>query len=479
MASQLTARPSDIPLENLYNLLEPITVPLEKARFTNWGLSFTCSPAAIFEPENEFHCELVLELARREGKTVRTAGVGHSPSDIACTNEFMLRTTKLNRVLEVNTEKRYVVAQPGIILHNLHAQLAKNNLAMSSVGSISDQTLGGVVATATHGSGVNYGVISTSVMALSLLLADGSRVTCSRNEQPDLFLASICGIGTTGIILSIQMEVEPAFRLREIQQSRPFGEVIEHLDKHAFSAEHVRFWWFPSRDVIRASYSTRTDEPKNPAGSWWWHTFLGHHIIQFLLFLGRYFVFLNTWIANFACWLASGDSTGVDDSYKIFNVDCRYPQFTTEWAIPYENTQACLREFRDYLRKEYQDPLGLRPHFPVEIRFSASDDIWLSPSSGHLTTWIGIVQYKPYGFNVPYRKLFQDFEDIVFRHQGKPHWAKAHRLQPDSLRKLYPRFDNFRAVIDRVDPQGIFRNEYVQRHILGMPIDPRVFKQRP
>lgn len=101
MPSQLTARPSDIPLKNLYNLLEPITVPKEKARFRTWGRSFICTPSAIFEPENEFQCELVLELARREGKKLRVSAVGHSPSDLAMTNEFMLRTTKLNRVLEV------------------------------------------------------------------------------------------------------------------------------------------------------------------------------------------------------------------------------------------------------------------------------------------------------------------------------------------------------------------------------------------
>ena len=101
MPSQLTAHPSDIPLNNLYNLLQPITVPSDRTCFTNWGRSFTCTPSAIFEPENEFQCELVLELARREGKSVRVAAVGHSPNDLACTSQYMLRTTKLNRVLEV------------------------------------------------------------------------------------------------------------------------------------------------------------------------------------------------------------------------------------------------------------------------------------------------------------------------------------------------------------------------------------------
>ena len=136
------------------------------------------------------------------------------------------------------------------------------------------------------------------------------------------------------------------------------------------------------------------------------------------------------------------------------------------------------------------DPYGLRPHFPIEIRFSDGDDIWLSPSNGKKTCWIGIIQYKqvffplhltsipltakicqsitrPYASAVPYKKLFSHFESILARHGGRPHWAKAHSLRPDDLRLLYPRFDDFVRVLEEVDPTGMFRNEYVQRHIFG------------
>ena len=165
-------------------------------------------------------------------------------------------------ISQVNSEKLYVVAQAGITLNDLHAQLAKNNLAMTNVGSISEQTLGGVITTATHGSGITYGVLSTQVRALSLLLADGSRTSCSRTERPDLFLATICGLGATGIILSVQLDVEPIFRLKEMQQSLSFDEVVQNFDHHVHSAEHVRFWWFPTMDVVRCSYSNRTNEVK-------------------------------------------------------------------------------------------------------------------------------------------------------------------------------------------------------------------------
>ncbi|KAG9311081.1 D-arabinono-1,4-lactone oxidase-domain-containing protein [Chiua virens] len=437
------------------------------ARFTNWGLTFSCAPLAIFEPENVDHCQLILDHARRHGRTVRAVGVGHSPSDLACTSGYMLRTLKLNRVLEVNVDKQYVVAEAGITLDSLHTELARHGLAMSNVGSISDQTLGGIITTATHGTGINYSVISTHVIALSLLLADGSRVSCSREERPDLFIASICGLGSTGLILTITLQVEPAFRLREMQHTTAFDDCVQNIDRLVKGSQHVRIWWYPAADSMRVFSADRTAEPKRIMATWLSHSFFGFHVLQFLLFLGRYFLNLNMFSTRFAAWLVKDDVVNVDDSYRIFNLDVRFPQHTTEWAIPYENTQPCLHDLHSWLAREFADPRGLRPHFPIEIRFSDSDDIWLSPSNGQRTCWIGIVQYKPYGLEVPYSDLFDRFEAIMFRHGGRPHWAKAHPLRPDTLRTLYPRFDDFIRVLQDVDPHGIFRNEYVQRHIFG------------
>ncbi len=376
----------------------------------------------VFEPQTEEQCEYILELARREGQTVRAAGVGHSPSDLACTSGYMLRTEKLDKIIEVslrssvivfvcfyyfrsrhpspihrrspdnpflnpvphfdhfmasgttfsssidlstfptiklsqltdiwhsplansqvNTEKNYAVVQAGITLNALHAGLAAHNLAMINVGSISDQTLAGIVTTATHGTGMNYKVISTHVLSLVLLLADGSRIQCSRQERADLFAASLCGLGSTGLILQIKLEVGPAFRLKEVQESIPFVEVLDHLDTIANASEHVRMWWFPQADVIRVSSADRTQEvihslmpqswlqlisdyypqPKNPAGTWMWHSFLGFHIIQFLFYLGRFFPSLNPSISRWSAWLDQNKTVTVDDSWRVFNLDCK------------------------------------------------------------------------------------------------------------------------------------------------------------
>ncbi|KAJ7764127.1 D-arabinono-1,4-lactone oxidase-domain-containing protein [Mycena maculata] len=477
MATTTTA---ELQRQELDAILASITIPSAspRAKFVNWGLTYHCHPLAIFEPENEHHCELVLEFARREGRVLRAVGVGHSPSDLACTDDLMLKMTKLNKLLEVNHEKLSVLVQAGITLTDLHAELGKHGLAMRNLGSISDQTLGGIVATASHGSGITYPVMSSDVLALTLLLADGSRATCSRHERKDLFIATLCGLGSTGIILAVQLQVERVFLLKDVQCSRTFEDLIAHLDEIVRSAEHVRFWWIAATHTVKCSVVNRTREAKRPPIPWFWSSLLAFHVVQFFLFVGRYFQYVNTLTGRFVAWLSSGNVTLVDDSYTIFNVECRYPQHTTEWAIPFKNALACLRELHDWMDAEAADPNGIRPHFPFEIRFSAPDDIWLSPSYAQETCWIGIAQYKPYGLNVPYRRFFAGFETIVARHGGRPHWAKAHHFAPDALRRLYPHFDDFVRVISEVDPQGVFRNEYVRRHVLGQPIGERVFKLR-
>ncbi|KAJ7094135.1 D-arabinono-1,4-lactone oxidase-domain-containing protein [Mycena epipterygia] len=462
------------------DILASITIPSSspRAKFVNWGLTYHCHPLAIFEPETEDQCELVLAFARREGRVLRAVGVGHSPSDLACTGDFMLKMTKLNKLLEVNEEKLYVVVQAGITLTDLHVELAKHGLAMRNLGSISDQTLGGIVTTASHGSGITYPVMSTDVSALTLLLADGSRVTCSRHERTDLYLATLCGLGCTGIILTIQLQVERAFRLKDVQCLRTFDDVVDNLDTIVRSAEHVRFWWIAATHTVKCSVVNRTTEPKRPPISWFWSSLLAFHVVQFFLFVGRYILYVNTLTGRFVAWLSSWDVTLVEDGPAIFNVECRYPQHTTEWAIPFARAPTVLRALRAWMDAEAADPSGLRPHFPFEIRFSAPDDVWLSPSYGRETCWIGIAQYKPYTLNVPYRRLFAKFEAIVAAHGGRPHWAKAHHFGPTELGGMYERFGDFVRVVRRVDPEGVFRNEYVRRHVFGENVGERVFKAR-
>ncbi|EJD42228.1 L-gulonolactone/D-arabinono-1,4-lactone oxidase [Auricularia subglabra TFB-10046 SS5] len=470
---------SSLSADALSALLEPITV---RRPFRTWARTFGCTPLAVFEPETVRQCQLVLELARRRSRTVRVVGVGHSPSDVACTKEYMLCTTRMNKLLAVDGEKKRVVVEGGMILNTLNAHLAAHGLAMSVLGSISDQTVGGVVTTATHGTGAFFPVISQFVLGLTLLLADGSIVKCSRTVEHDLFLATLCGFGSTGLVVDVSLQVEDAFCLRDDCETLNFDSGVRCLDTIVHSAEHVKFWWFPHSDAMRVHRSNRTysdPTPQSHVRSLLVDTLVGFHLVQFLLFLARFYADLNTLVARFVFWLGSGSHSTVDTSFRIFNLDLLFSQYTTEWAIPYEHTQACLHELNTWFQNELADPNGLRPHYPVEVRFSAEDDIFLSPSYGRQTTWIGIIQYKPYGLPVQYRKFFAEFARIVSRYQGRPHWAKEHTLGPAEFDSLYPKFGEFKDILERFDPQGMWRSPYIARHIFGSKseeVDPQTFK---
>jgi len=153
-------------------------------------------------------------------------------------------------------------AEGGVILANLHPQLAKVNLSISSLGSISDQTLAGAISTSTHGTGVTYGSLSTFVTFLDIVLPleDAPIVRVSREEDHDLFMSALCGLGVVGVIVGVGMRAEPNFKLEEECFSMRFDTYQKHWQEIAESAEHVRCWWFPQIGRVKISRLNRTQK---------------------------------------------------------------------------------------------------------------------------------------------------------------------------------------------------------------------------
>ncbi|KAI5453970.1 D-arabinono-1,4-lactone oxidase [Naganishia albida] len=502
------AHPASIATHEFASLLSPCIVPSSspRATFFNWARTFKCHPQKTFVPTTIYECRLITEWARREGKTLRAAGVGHSPSDLACTDEWMIRMDGMKEVIETDVENKTVTVQGGITLEDLHEHLLQEGLALHNNGSITEQTLAGIIATATHGSGFDYPVISSHVLALDLISsAEGAEIVhCSREQNRELFLASLCGLGMTGLIVQVKLEVEPAFRLREskvpvhidyllgtslaeerlAQQSvvasdektplvgagddvhfikQRNEQSMQKIEDIAKSAEHVRMWWYPQTGGVIVARANRTYEPPIKVATLFGN-FFHYHVTQFFLWLATFVPRYTSLVGKWAWWLNENPVVQQDHSYKVFTFDCLYPQYTTEWAIPMEKTRDVLAALRDWLTSEEADPKGQRVHFPIEIRFTAPDDIWLSPCYGRQTTYIGIVQYRPYRKSVPYEQIFDKFSHIMAEHDGRPHWAKQHGFTADTLRQTYEKYDDFFQVVRQADPEGRWRCGYTQRH---------------
>ncbi|GAA93770.1 uncharacterized protein L969DRAFT_43873 [Mixia osmundae IAM 14324] len=473
--------------------------------FTNWAGSYRCRARAIFKPNTERQVQQVVELTRRQQETLRCYGTGHSPSDLACTDGFMLNLDNMQEVLDIDQQSNVVTVQGGIKLHRLHPILERNGLAMSVMGSISDQSIAGAISTATHGTGIRFGNISTYVRSMTLVLADASIVTIDREHDAPLFMASLCGLGLTGVIIRVALQCEPMFHLRERVVEYDYSEMMGNLeasldDKDRSTKgsllednEHVKIHWFPHVDKALVTTMNRTREDRTPPPSTWaaiQARAIGYHWHQFGLFVATFLPLLLGYHAmimwRFAFALPKDDhskqpvSTRVGTPPEIFNMDCLFPQYTFEGVVPIENTADVLRELAQWYKEEDVKSGGLTHHFPVEIRFVEQDDIWLSPTYRMRGAYIGIMQYRPYGFPVPYKKLFASFEQLLVRHGGRSHWAKSHRTNKPALHKMYEHLDDFLEVRERVDPDNIFVNPYTRRHLfadVGEEVDMRRFKQ--
>ena len=161
-------------------------------------------------------------------------------------------------------------------------------------------------------------------------------------------------------------------------------------------------------------------------------------------------------INQFSAWALSPREY-TDVSYAVFTSPRRVRFNECEYAVPRTQLAPVLHALRAWI-----DDHDERISFPVEVRVAAADDIWLSTAYRRDTAYIAVHHY----YKIDHRRYFAAFESIVAEHQGRPHWGKLHNLEADQLRQLYPRFDDFRQIRDRLDPGRTFDNAYLRR-VLG------------
>lgn len=244
----------------------------------------------------------------------------------------------------------------------------------------------------------------------------------------------------------MSLKVEPAFLLEAKQVPAKLDDVLQNWDELINSAEHTRVWWYPHTDdcvVWRANRTTKAISDTKL--SWLKYNFLGFHVYQFALNIARYRPSMIPSLTRFFYDnVHSSPIEVVDESYKVFNFDCLFPQYVNEWAIPLEKAPEALRRIDQFIKAS-----ELKVHFPVEIRFVDGDDVWMSPSYGRKTCYIGVIMYRwayciwfldcfgicaysttpllhrPYGKPVPYKKYWRAYEDVMRSLGGRPHWAKV------------------------------------------------------
>lgn len=427
-------------------------------RWTNWAGNQIALPAELARPESESELVAVIRRAGAQGLRVKVVGAGHSFTAIALTDGVQISLDRYRRIVTADVDSGLVTVQAGMTLRQLSDALAPLGLALANLGDISSQTIAGAIATGTHGTGRQLGGLATQIAGLRLVLADGSVLTCSATEEPSLFAAARVGLGALGVISTVTVQCVAAFTLRAVERARRWPDVLAELDELVDGNEHFEFYWFPHTDGCQTKENNRADAPRalGPVRSFLQDDLLANAAFGTICHVGRRVPAAIPALNRFGV-RALGVRTYADRSDKVFTSPRRVRFCEMEYALPRSELRAVLERVRAYV-----DGSGLRISFPIEVRVSAADDIWMSTAYGRDSAYIAAHTFR----GTPYEDYFGGIEAILDEVGGRPHWGKLHFQTAATLRPRYPHFDDFVTVRDKLDPDRRFANGYLDR-VLG------------
>ena len=426
----------------------------EGGRWRNWGRSEQSRPAFVSRATSIDDVVETVRFARSRNLTVKTVGAGHSFTAIAATSGVQVDVSGVDGVLAV--DGNLVTFGAGTNLHQLPELLRPRGLAMQNLGDIDRQTLAGATSTGTHGTGLQFGGLATRIRSAKVVTAAGEVETVAADELG----AFAVGLGALGILVELTIECVPEFVMHALEKPLPVATVLDEWMSRISSADHFEFYVWPHTDTVLTKTNTRlpAGTPRKPVGAFgdWVDDRMSNQLYAGLLNLGRAFPRAIPPINRLSVKV-SGDREFSDWSQTVFTSNRTVRFREMEYALPVEVVPDALRDLRKLIADRQWNI-----SFPIEVRATAADDLWLSTASGRASGYIAVHRYVKDDPTI----YFREVEAIMVSYGGRPHWGKMHTCDADYLREQYPRFDDFLAVRDRMDPDRVFGNPYLDR-VLG------------
>jgi FAD-linked oxidoreductase len=424
----------------------------------NWAGNVQCSPAELVTPSSLEELVEVVRTHAKRGRSIRVAGSGHSYSSIVSTNGTLISLRKLQGIEAIDQKALAATVLAGTKLRALGDPLWNHGLAMVNLGDTHAQALAGAISTATHGSGIQLGSISTQIAGFTLVTAAGELLECSPQQEPEIFKAAQVSLGSLGVIAKVRLKLLPRYHLREIRCKSDLESVLAGIGKSIHAHRHYEFWYWP--DTARASVRIRdtTNAPitENALTRFWEDIVYENLALWLVSALSDLIPSLADDFSRLSARL-DAESQKVDRSYRILATPRRVRLTEMEYAVPAEAGPDCLREIKSFIDKS-----DIPINFPIQYRYVAADDAYLSPYYKQASALIDLQQY----ISLPHVEYFKAGELIFKKYGGRPHWGKIHYRTAAELRELYPMWDKFHEVRRRLDPHHVFMNDYL-REVLG------------
>jgi alditol oxidase len=433
----------------------------------NWAGNHIYRAARWHRPETREQVQALVRQCRR----LKALGTRHSFNDIADTPEDLCSLENFSQFIRLDRERHTVTVGAGMRYGPLCQYLHREGYALHNLASLPHISVAGACATATHGSGDWNGNLATAVAALEMITADGEGVVLSR-EHDEEFQGAVVGLGGLGIVTQVTLDVLPAFEMRQaVYENLPLEQLEAHFDEitaNAYSVSLFTDWrrasfnqiWFKwrSTDDARSKHSptasarTRTSSMDAPSE-------LAPELFGARLAPGPRHPIADLSPVN--CTEQLGLPGPWHERLPHFRLDytpSSGEELQTEYFVPRQHALEGLRAV--YQLREHIAPLLQIS----EVRTIAADDLWLSPCyqqacvSIHFTwqkNWPAVQQVLPL------------LEEQLAPLQARPHWGKLFTLSPARVPALYPKLPDFRRLLQAYDPQGKFRNAFLDTYIFG------------
>ncbi|MEZ0447949.1 D-arabinono-1,4-lactone oxidase [Cellulomonas sp. ICMP 17802] len=411
---------------------------------TNWAGNYTYGATEVHRPRS---VEELRELVARSPR-IRALGTRHCFNDLADDPAALVALDGLEAAPEIDEAARTVTVTGGTRYGTLAQALHPAGWAVHNLASLPHISVAGAVATATHGSGDRSRNLAAAVAGLELVGPDGSLRTVRRGDAD--FDGSVVALGALGVAARVTLDIEPTYDVaQEVHLDLPWREALAHLDEITGSADSVSLFTDWTGDSIQQvwrktrvtdSYALRTDFFGTTPADGPRHPLPGIDPVN--------------------CTAQLGEPGPWHDRLPHFRMDftpSNGDELQSEYLVPRAHAVAALEAVRALADR-------IAPLLQVtEVRTIAGDDLWLSTASGgdrvglHFT-WL---PRQP-----EVAALLPTIEAALAQFDARPHWGKLFADADRDLARLYPRWDDFRSLVARTDPDGVFRNAYLDRHVL-------------
>ncbi len=424
-------------------------------KWSNWSGSVSFRPRAIAAPQDEV--DLAATVRKAEGR-VRFAGNGHSFSPLNQTEGTLVDLSAFVGLKGFDPERETAAIAGATPLWGLGSLLHPLGYALKNMGDVDRQTLGGAVATGTHGTGRSLGSISADVASFRLLLGTGEVLHCGPDENADVYHAGRVSMGMLGVMTEIDMHVRPIYKLQRKYFLHPISELFRQFDGLVNANRNFEFFWFPYSEfaVCKSLNETEAHAPTRHSARTLQARGDRRHAREYVFAglseLVRYMPAAAAPAHKFLSRFMPRKQK-VRWSHEVYPTPRTVRFNEMEYVVPYQSGPDVVQEIVEAIRKK-----KIATNFPLEYRVVAADECWLSPFYQQESAAIGVHQYAKQDA----KPLFDICEAIFRNHRARPHWGKIHNASRHELAALYPKFEEFCAVRRRLDPKGKFLNSHLE-----------------